>query len=384
MRVAAGGFTGTPLQAPRLSSLTLGFSWPLPAVASLGCDIAVTRPPAAPDLAFQDTAPLETSKDFRPFGDRPRVGDALVVSSAAFARPAPGGTHAVTLRARRSALDPAALPDGTTAVELVWEYQTAAGWQLLGRSVSPPATEPPENARFGFHDGSAAFTLDAAPDGAPITFQAPADWTETVYGGQTGRWLRVRVSRGGYGSDARYQVVTTDGHTPATYPNTNIPVMQLVPASFRPPSLAALTAASSYRSAVQPFDHLLAENDFALAEPAPGGFAPLRAAGRPVARTLPRLRPAGGRDRVRQRRRGPVPRRGPAGLRRNGHRADRQPAQGGLELLGRWRLGPARRAGRDAGPHAPRRGELRRPARLRHPERLRPGRVLASRDPGRG
>ena len=160
VRVAAGGFTGTPLQAPRLSSLTLGFSWPLPAVTSLGCDIAVTRPPAAPDLAFQDTAPLETSKDFRPFGDRPRVGDALVVSSAAFARPAPGGTHAVTLRARRSALDPAALPDGTTAVELVWEYQTAAGWQLLGRSVSPPATEPPENARFGFHDGSAAFTLD--------------------------------------------------------------------------------------------------------------------------------------------------------------------------------------------------------------------------------
>ena len=50
--------------------------------------------------------------------------------------------------------------------------------------------------------------------------------------------------------------------------------MQLVPASFRPPSLAALTAASSYRSAVQPFDHLLAENDFALAEPAPDGFAP--------------------------------------------------------------------------------------------------------------
>ena len=274
VRVAAGGFTGTPLQAPRLSSLTLGFTWPLPAVASLGCDIAVTRPPAAPDLAFQDTAPLETSKDFRPFGDRPRVGDALVVSSAAFVRPAPGGTHAVTLRARRSALDPAASPrrhDGGRAGLGVPDRGRLAAPRPLGlaagdRAARERALRLPRRQR--------RLHARRRPDGAPITFQAPADWGETVYGGQTGRWLRVRVSRGGYGSDARYQVVTTDGHTPATYPNTNIPVMQLVPASFRPPSLAALTAASSYRSAVQPFDHLLAENDFALAEPAPGGFAP--------------------------------------------------------------------------------------------------------------
>jgi hypothetical protein len=83
--------------------------------------------PFAPDLVFNDKAPLDETKDFYPFGAVPTVGTCLYVASReAFAKP----NCVATLNVNVKALPPPVL---------VWEYFDGSAWSQVP-SISDPTS----------------------------------------------------------------------------------------------------------------------------------------------------------------------------------------------------------------------------------------------------
>ncbi|MFA6466125.1 MAG: hypothetical protein WCT30_10245, partial [Desulfurivibrionaceae bacterium] len=183
-----------------------------------------------PESAFFGNFPLDLSKDFFPFGERPRISDVLYLASAEVFGNAGA---AVTITVKLSAGLP--VPD-TTAITLHWEYWDGARWQAL--SVT---------------DNTGSFAKPGT-----IVFTSP-DMPLHEINGLESRWLRVRIADGGYGQGAStvectkkmgwkvewrdnvkmmyqenngsYEWVPLDGET----------VWDYLPATYKPPSLQSLT-----------------------------------------------------------------------------------------------------------------------------------------------
>ena len=98
-----------------------------------------------------------------------------------------------------------------------------------------------------------------------VSFRLPADATPREVNGQAGSWLRARIVAGDYGVDARYDpVINPETGAVVVDPNTGAPIYQLVPATFRPPSLGPITLGYDYVSPLVPPDRTLTENDFVV------------------------------------------------------------------------------------------------------------------------
>ncbi|MFP5288384.1 MAG: hypothetical protein ACLGI9_21795, partial [Thermoanaerobaculia bacterium] len=122
-RVSAGSFGVHPnYRPPRLERVTLGDDWRLPRVDSLRVAASIDRRVAAlqqvPERGFANQSPLDLSKDFYPFGDKPKAGDAFYLASEeAFSKPLAQVELNVALT------DPATAPvPDTTNAMLTWEY----------------------------------------------------------------------------------------------------------------------------------------------------------------------------------------------------------------------------------------------------------------------
>jgi hypothetical protein len=253
-RVTAGSF-GTPpnYRPPRVESLTLGDDWRLPRVDSLRTAVTIDRRTAAlqkvPERGFTNQTPLDLSKDFLPFGDKPRVGDAFYLAGAeAFSKPLAQVELNVALT------DPAAMPapDSTTAM-LTWEYWDGRAWRFLG-NTGPGATndDKANNPAQGFTDGTNGFLAAGV-----VRFTVPSSgFAPAEINGEVRRWVRARLAKGHYGVEARYNPVVVNGQTQ----------YQLVPATFKPPSLAALKLGYLYDSGSTIAQFVLAENDAVFAD----------------------------------------------------------------------------------------------------------------------
>jgi len=151
-----------------------------------------------PDQAFANTAPLDLSTDFLPFGQNPAVGDAFYLASTE-ALGKPGARVTVNV--------------GTTPVPpptLRWEYSTAddrqPGWRPFAvfRAADDAETETlfaelleaffdtKRQAVPFLVDGTAGFTTEGrimgiATDMAPMGYQ-----------GIRASWIRVRIASGSY------------------------------------------------------------------------------------------------------------------------------------------------------------------------------------------
>jgi hypothetical protein len=174
-----------------------------------------------PDLAFAGTAPLDVSRDFLPFGESPKVGDAFYLASAeAFAKP---GVR-VTLHVDHAPLPPP---------ELHWEFSqavsggdgpTAILWRPL---VVVPAKDAAEVAEL--FDAHAAIFFDPRKAAVAFIVDGTAGFTRTgelrglaIGMGQgthmdTGAfWVRVRLASGAYDRPpavARLTLVDRSGDT---------------------------------------------------------------------------------------------------------------------------------------------------------------------------
>jgi hypothetical protein len=89
-----------------------------------------------------------------------------------------------------------ATPGAGTGVQLTWSYQDAVQWQELGQSSQSSGQVGP--SKFGFRDGTLAFTTDGE-----VSFRLPHPWPVTLYRNHLGRWLKVEVTGGQYGTDNR-------------------------------------------------------------------------------------------------------------------------------------------------------------------------------------
>jgi hypothetical protein len=101
----------------------------------------------------------------------------------------------------------------TATVE--WEYLSATGWKLLGRSsVSQPATGGALRIKEAMPQTADPFvdTTYALTRPGHVAFRRPLDATEGKVNGQAGYWVRVRLAGGSYGPAAQY--VTTGGDKP--------------------------------------------------------------------------------------------------------------------------------------------------------------------------
>jgi hypothetical protein len=238
---------------------------PATSITAINISTSVAADNLLPDAVLGGAAALDTTTDFLPFGDRPKLGDVLLLScEQAFAPAGPLGSHAITLTVTASNLpdgrlpppDPTAPPE-PPAVTLAWEYWNGSRWRAIGQS-SESAVFVAGSADYdsGLADNTRALMHMVAAGAAAITFRRPPDWAVSTIGGRAAHWLRVRIAGGGYGHDARYRLRTTkpeDGYV-------------LDPATWRPPSLRMVTCAYSYASpAVKP-DHVLVESDFALTD----------------------------------------------------------------------------------------------------------------------
>ncbi|MDN3354885.1 putative baseplate assembly protein [Actinomadura sp. DC4] len=132
-----------------------------------------------PDTVLAGTALADPTRDFLPFGDRPQVGDVMYLrADQAFAQPM---TVSLIIKAGGGT--------ATADLALTWEYLGTDGWTAVGATASP----------------AGAGTLTA--DGAVTLALPPVPIREVA--GRSGRWVRARITKGGYGTPVEYVPVNT-------------------------------------------------------------------------------------------------------------------------------------------------------------------------------
>ncbi len=186
--------------------------------ASLRLAFARSPPRArrALSAACHETMPLDISKDFFPFGERPRFGAVFQLLCPAFGEA--GARVEILVRLTN--------PEGATAAPIppvsregqphvVWEIATTSGFQAIAAN-----------------DGTQSLTQDGS-----VVFTVPNDVAAVPIAGKTGTWLRARLASGHYGS-----MPATDG--------TAILVM-------RAPSVKSVAVRSTLERGPLPPEHLV-------------------------------------------------------------------------------------------------------------------------------
>lgn len=99
-----------------------------------------------------------------------------------------------------------------------------------------------------------------------VGFRLPADAAPTSVGGQEGNWVRARIAGGNYGVDARYDPLRDKAGNliDASGQPTQLPIYQLVPATFQPPSIKTITVSYTYNPNAEAVALIATENDFAV------------------------------------------------------------------------------------------------------------------------
>jgi hypothetical protein len=177
-----------------------------------------------PDLAFHGAAPLDTSKDFFPFGEWPRFGDVMYVRSSAFAIPRARVVLNVRLTNPAGAAEapiPAVSLDGKPLV--LWEVRTPRGWTAV----------------VGVDD-TRALTAHGL-----VRLTMPDDVIVTQVNAVDGGWLRARLVSGSY----------LAGPGPAG--------VAAVPA-LAPPAIEGITIAAEIEYGPAPADQVVLEHSFQL------------------------------------------------------------------------------------------------------------------------
>ncbi|MFL6337411.1 MAG: putative baseplate assembly protein [Pyrinomonadaceae bacterium] len=231
-----------PAQLPTVGSVTLT------ALLERSLDAAGGAERLAVEAAFLNYAPVDASKSFFAFGEKPRVGDALYLAqSEAFS--AAGTKVTLAINVTRPATDPATeQPYPTPVVKHAWEFWDGRRWAtlftselkpdktaLVTDSTAPGRTSPADETQAFTKSGRVSFTFPAAPARAAVN-------------GVENFWVRVRILSGDYGREAYYKFKKPEEYT-------------LVPSSFAPPTIDALAVGYSL-SKTEPPDAVVTSNDF--------------------------------------------------------------------------------------------------------------------------
>jgi len=232
-----------------------------------------------PQRAFAGASAVDLSRPFKPFGDRPRFGDAFYLSSRQAFSAEVDTIHVVAsikpyltgalqqIFAGLSSEDAARVAIHTV---VEWQYLASDGsWKPLvafhhdlsasasvlpalpaitrAFSSSPAAAAGEEGTLFG--------TVDAST--ASFSFQRPPDMASGKINGEEGFWIRA--------------LLTTDdpyGREAFVVPGTPLTVVQT---TLLPPVVMNLALSFTYKSTSALIEHVVSENDFTLKNHASGG-----------------------------------------------------------------------------------------------------------------
>lgn len=166
-------------------------------ICSLGFTADIESEDLPPDYIFTNLTKVDPSQNFLPFGGKPGLGDSfLLCQNEAFGQSGATITLSITLA------NPASIGSGATPtqnVTLSLESWDGRVWCNLGTT--------------GLNNGVSITTRDIISDStfaltktddAKLVFRLTSSPPICVINGIEGRWLRLRLSGGDYGTDAQY------------------------------------------------------------------------------------------------------------------------------------------------------------------------------------
>ena len=270
-RVTQGGTTARWLVGRLQSSITRNDALTagsvraghLPTLQSVSLRASTDQAGLALDASFTNGQPVDLSKDFYPFGEKPKFGDTwYFAQGVAFAQA--GATVTIHVSMTNSSETTAASPASikrahSTAITIAWEFWDGARWSPLGNmSIPPPA---PPNPLPAVQDATTALTMSGT-----VTFGLPKGAVPLAVNGVKGCWARARIIGGDYGGEATFQL-----KDPA-HPELGF---VLTPASFAPPLFQSISVEvqSASGANVGPPQEIQLQNDFSMVRVTPGGPA---------------------------------------------------------------------------------------------------------------
>lgn len=198
------------------------------------------KSPLFPEKAFFNNFPLELTKDFYSFGEKPKFNDTFHIGSKeAFTKEGAEITIMVALS------DGPPIPD-TNNIKLAWEFWDGKSWMKIGDATQ---TVVSEQGIYKFSDQTCAFKCDGK-----VVFKCPKI-EEREINGEKNCWILVRIIGGNYGEEATYEEkIDTNG--------SNNPIWVYKPPTFKPPSISILTLDYEFKPTAEDFDVVLTYNDF--------------------------------------------------------------------------------------------------------------------------
>lgn len=237
----------------------------LPSINRITLQATIGKSGQVIEYGFTNLLPVDLSKPFFPFGEKPRLGDTLYLTNQkAFSK----SDAIVTLHVNLADLAAVGIELPKTDKEpeptLEWEIWTSQGWLSVGTSTRQGPIAPLSET-VKFQDTTQAFTVFGSDK--VVKFILPKHLEETTINGIKSFWLRVRIAAGNYGKEASY---VEDNKQPAGY--------SFKPATFKPPLINALKVDYTLTTSEQPPDHVITYNDFSYQPISPGlQFKPFEA-----------------------------------------------------------------------------------------------------------
>ncbi len=212
----------------------------LPAIRAVMISAAWEVQECMVENAIFNAMPLDISKDFFPFGERPRFGDVFYLKCEAFSKPHAEAAVRVRLTNPASTGKDAPIPAVHDRGEPViqWEFWNGQRWVELVCV-----------------DGTKAFIENGV-----ISFSVPPSISQSTVNGLEGYWVRARLVSGNYGEDERFEYTRPDQ------------APQRVPATLSPPSIQSVTVSSAFAAGPEQAQQIVVNNNLCFNQIQAGAF----------------------------------------------------------------------------------------------------------------
>lgn len=227
----------------------------MPDIEDIRMELAIDNPePLNPESAVYNGTPIDMSKDFYPFGEKPKVNDTFYIAcDEAFSKE--NSEIALSIEMSNPAI--CGLPN-TSHVNLSWEYWNGFDWVEID-SLHSAASAASQGAAAQLEILRSPETLTSS---GTVYFQCPG-MKPSVLNGEEKHWIRVRITGGNYGEDAKYEYQDTPVKIGDS--TVNIAQLQFTKATYAPPSVHKLTVDYIYTMEDHP-EAVLTENNFSFDE----------------------------------------------------------------------------------------------------------------------
>ncbi|NES22103.1 MAG: putative baseplate assembly protein, partial [Symploca sp. SIO3E6] len=217
----------------------------LPQIADIELEATIRSTEGLIETAFFNQLPVDLTKEFFPFGEKPKLGDTLyLANSQVFTQENAQITLQVNLINPAREPDPPPIAQTVTEISsepddfpaptrasrnlrLKWEFWNGKVWQELG----------------GFQDSTQVFTGNGQ-----VLFTLGEKPAPTTVNGVESFWIRVRITAGNYGREASYQQVGDS--------------YRLQPATFAPPLIASIVVSHTLTISEAEPEEVVSYNDF--------------------------------------------------------------------------------------------------------------------------